>query len=168
RGSRSVSVTAWAPGMTEFERDLLSRSDVRRASDEHHRLAGIPVMLMAERMFYEQSAEFASKKLLPHANSGAAYAAVSARILLQVLLMVVLGVIELPGRSNLRGDRAQTGSLQGIGVLGTAGFGHGALIEVEGVDARAVLSAQVIALAHAGGGIMVLPEDPQQLLQRQS
>src|SRR5690606_26242676 len=100
-------------------------------------------MLVAEGMLYQQSAEFASKKLLPHANSGAADAAVAARILVQILLMVVLGVIEFPGRSNLRGDRAQAGGLQGIGVLGTAGFGHGALIEVEGVDARAVLSAQV-------------------------
>ena len=62
-------------------------------------------------------------------------------------------------------DRAVAGSRCSRALVGVArGLGGALLLVVRGVDRRAVLGARVVALAHALGRVVVLPEDLQQLL----
>src|SRR6185312_12389353 len=100
------------------------------------------------------------------AHAGAADAAVAARILRQVLLVVVLGVVELGRVDDLGGDRAVAGALQ-LGRIGLARrLGRLALRVAVDVERAAILRAGVAALAHALRRIVVLPEHAQELVVR--
>src|SRR5262252_1945970 len=98
------------------------------------------------------------------AHAGAAEAAVSGRILGEILLMIILGKIEVRGGQDLcrdgtvpsRGERLlvhRLGSLCGRALRGRV---H--------VDAGPVLGADVVALPHALSRVMTLPEGLQQRL----
>src|SRR5690606_10070231 len=81
----------------------------------------------------------------------------------QVLLVVGLGEVERGGRDDLGGDGAVPhpgqDRLEGV----AAGLGGGALRLVVVEDHRAVLGSHVVALAHALGGVVALPEDLEQV-----
>src|SRR5690606_2228152 len=99
-------------------------------------------------------------------DAGAAQAAVAVGILgvRQVLLVVGLGEVEGAGGGDLGGDGAVAGGGQGLLVGLAGGLGRLALGLGVGVDGRAVLGADVVALAHALGGVVGLPEDAQKPL----
>src|SRR5258708_20469200 len=82
--------------------------------------------------------------------------------LLQVLLVVVLGSVEGGRRDDLGDDRAAEGppALQ----LPLRVQGRRLLLGIVKEDRRAVLRADVRSLAIRGRGIVILPEDPQQVL----
>src|SRR5205085_384223 len=84
----------------------------------------------------------------------------------EVLLVVVLGVVERPRLGDLRGDLADTALVQGGLVALARGGGGLRLLGGRGVDGRAVLGADVVALAHALGGIVAFPERLQQIVVR--
>src|SRR3981189_569387 len=96
-------------------------------------------------------------------HAGSTEAAVSAWVLRQVLLVVVLRVVEGRLGGDLGHDRAVTGlaqrSLERLARL-LRGL---ALRRRRGVDRAAVLRADVVPLAHALGRVMALPERAQQL-----
>src|SRR5439155_1196347 len=82
--------------------------------------------------------------------------AVAARVLVQVLLVVVLGVVELRRRPDLGGDRAVARPAElGLELVPDPGR-RGRLLRGRGVDRRPVLGADVVALAHALGRVVVL------------
>src|SRR5579859_753731 len=89
--------------------------------------------------------------------------AVAARHLVEVLLVVVLGEVEVAGGDDLRCDLpvAGLGQLLLVGVPRLQGrlLLFRRLVE----DRRAVLGADVVALAHALGGVVRLPEDLEQV-----
>src|SRR5690606_31427525 len=91
-------------------------------------------------------------------DPGAPDPAVAVGVLGQILLVIVLGVIKRRRLAELGGDVPVAGRVQGrlIGLPGRA-RGLGLLGRV-GVDRRAILSADVVALPHALGGIVALPE----------
>src|SRR5687767_14505467 len=97
-------------------------------------------------------------------HAGAADAAVAGRVPGQVLLVVVLGEVEGAGRRDLGGDRAQAAAGQALAVGLPCGLRRPLLVDGIGVDRRAVLAADVVALAHALGRVVVLPEDLEQLI----
>ena len=78
--------------------------------------------------------------------------------------MVILGVVELAGRQDLRADPlvARRGQLRLIRV--PRRFDRLPLRVRVAVDGRAVLRADVVPLAHALRRVVPLPEQPQQLL----
>src|SRR5690349_15812713 len=85
--------------------------------------------------------------------------AVPVGVLGQVLLVVILGVIERPGRGDLGRDLAVAGVGQRL-VVGVARRPGGSRLLVgEGVDSRPVLRADVVALAHPLRRVVRLPED---------
>src|SRR5215510_10903935 len=92
------------------------------------------------------------------AHAGPAQAAITGRVLGEVLLMVVLGEVERRRVEDFRRDRAKPLGAQCALVHGARRFGGPALLGREHVDARAILGADIVALAHALGGIMILPE----------
>src|SRR5439155_15394810 len=95
-------------------------------------------------------------------DAGAAQAAVAVGVLGEVLLVAVLGVEQGAGGGDLGGDVvvAGLGELLGVGVAGAEG---GVVLGGVGVvDRRAVLDAHVVALAHALGGVVRLPERGEQ------
>src|SRR5690606_12280389 len=95
-------------------------------------------------------------------DAGAAYAAVAVRVLGKVLLVVVLGEVEVGGLGHFGGDGAVAGFGEDL-LVGVAGGFGGLLLGVGAVeDRRAVLGADVVALAHALGGVVGLPEDAEQ------
>src|SRR5258708_5597204 len=96
------------------------------------------------------------------ADAGTAKPAVAVRVLRQVLLVVVLGVIELRRRQDLGGDRAEPGFRQGALVLVAAPLRGGALRLVVVIDARPVLGADVVPLPHALRGVVAFPERLEQ------
>src|SRR6185369_17911172 len=82
----------------------------------------------------------------------------------KILLVVVLGVVERAGWLDLRGDVAHPGRPYG-GLEGVARYGRRGELRVgRGVDGRPVLGTDVVALAHALGRVVVLPEHLQQVL----
>src|SRR5438270_7141343 len=82
-------------------------------------------------------------------DAGATESAVAARVLGQVLLVVVLGVVERPGVGDLGRDLAQAALVQRRPVaLARAARGFGLRGRCR-VDGRAVLGPDVVALAHA-------------------
>src|SRR5882724_11592022 len=91
-------------------------------------------------------------------HAGSTEAAVSAWVLRQVLLVVVLRVVEGRLRGDLGRDRAVTG-LAERGLERLARLLRGlTLRRRRGVDRAAVLRADVVPLAHALGRVMALPE----------
>src|SRR5262249_19712401 len=96
-------------------------------------------------------------------HAGATNAAVAPRVLGQVLLVIVLGVIERGRVEDLGGDPA-VAPLRQHPLVGIArGLGEPALLRRVDVDARAVLRADVVALPHTLRGIVSLPEHAQQI-----
>src|SRR6266496_4045347 len=91
-------------------------------------------------------------------DARSAQAAIPVRVLRQVLLVVILGVVEGPGGRDLGRDLAEAGAgeLLGVGVLRSLDGGALSLVRV--VGGRAVLSADVVALAHALRRVVALPE----------
>src|SRR5438876_414047 len=97
------------------------------------------------------------------AHAGAAQPAIAHRILGEVLLMIVLGEVERRRVENFGRDRVETPGLQRLVVPRLRRLGGLALGGGEGIDAGAVLRAGIVALAHALGGIVALPERLQQV-----
>src|SRR5689334_180844 len=96
-------------------------------------------------------------------HAGAAETAIARRVLGEILLMIVLGEIERTRGCDLRGDRAEPLCRQRL-LIGRLRFLSGLLLRVaERVDRRAILRADVVALAHALGRVVVFPEHLQQL-----
>src|SRR5215218_2848886 len=93
------------------------------------------------------------------ADTRSAEAAVAVRVLLQVLLVVRLGVVELARRRQFRGDLAVAGAAQLVRIHHSRALDGGALRLVRVVRGRAVLRADVVALAHALCGVVVFPEE---------
>src|SRR3954453_7498210 len=87
------------------------------------------------------------------------------RILVEVLLVIVLGEVERRSRwtGDLGRDLAVSRLCQLLLVHASGSFGGGALRFVVDEYGRPVLVAAVVALAHALGGVVVLPEDLQEL-----
>src|SRR5262245_65602587 len=83
------------------------------------------------------------------AHAGAAEAAIAARVLRQILLMVVLGEIERRRVEDLGGDRVEASRLELLLVHRLGRFGGLALRRRGCIDAGAILRADVVALAHA-------------------
>src|SRR5690606_7109943 len=101
------------------------------------------------------------------ADAGAAQAAVAGGILRQVLLVLVLGVVEgRRGEADVGADRAVPGVAQPRLVGVAAGQRQRVLVGVVAEDHRTVLGAHVVALAHALGRVVVLPEGLEQGLER--
>src|SRR4051812_27229117 len=93
---------------------------------------------------------------------------VAAWVFGQVLLMVILRIVELRSRQDLCRHGAVAGpsqlTLEGdLRPLRSLFLSVGVV-----VDARAVLRADVIALAHALRGVVVLPKGAKQLFVRHS
>jgi hypothetical protein len=82
----------------------------------------------------------------------------------KVLLVVLLGVVERARGGDLGGDLAVAGGPQLALVPVPAGPRQLRLLVGGGVDGGAVLGADVVALPHALGGVVGLPEDAEQLL----
>src|SRR5574337_320288 len=61
------------------------------------------------------------------AHARAAQAAIAPRVLGEILLVILLGVVELGRQANLRGDRAVPGSAQALLVALPRGFGDAQL-----------------------------------------
>src|SRR3954451_8450733 len=98
------------------------------------------------------------------AHAGPAQAAVAVGDLRQVLLVVVLGVVELAKGRDLGRDLAVAGLAQALGERGLRAL-RGLALGLGAVeDGRAVLGAHVVALAHALGRVVVLPEELEHLL----
>src|SRR5262245_39901042 len=99
------------------------------------------------------------------AHAGATETAVAPRVLAEILLMVVLGVIELGRGENLRGNPTESLRVQPF-LIRIAGYFRGrSLCVAEIVDAGPVLGPNVVALPHPLGRIVILPEHFQQLLE---
>src|SRR4051812_30234053 len=101
------------------------------------------------------------------ADAGAAEAAVAVRDLVQVLLVVVLGVVERAGlarRACVRSDLAELELVEQRLVRGAGRLVRLLLLLGGPVHGRAVLGADVVALAVALGRVVRLPERPEQLL----
>src|SRR5262245_25230146 len=92
--------------------------------------------------------------------------AVTVRDLVEVLLVVVLGEVERRGRraDDLGRDRAVAVGRELLLEHVATGLRQPPLLIVLDEDRGPVLSAPVVALAHALRRVVVLPEDPQQLL----
>ncbi len=100
-------------------------------------------------------------------DAGAREAAVAAGVLLEVLLVVLLGRVERAGLGDLGRDLPAM-ALGERRLVGVARRDHDvALLGRRPVDRRAVLGADVVALPHALGGVVLLPEGAQQLGERQ-
>src|SRR5437764_13910347 len=85
------------------------------------------------------------------AHAGAAQAAIAVGILGEILLVVVLGVVERRRIDDLRRDLIHAVLRQLFLEQGARSFGLVLLLGREGVDAGAILSADVVALAPALG-----------------
>src|SRR5687768_9387577 len=82
-------------------------------------------------------------------HARAAVTAVAPRILREVLLVIVLGVVELRRVEDLGRDLLEARLRELFLVRVARGFRELALLGRVHVDARAVLGADVVALAHA-------------------
>src|SRR5438067_12837607 len=97
-------------------------------------------------------------------DAGAAEAAIAERVLRQILLVVILGEIELRRVADFGGDGAEAGGAELLLKALARGFGGTALLRRVGIDRRAVLRADIVALAHALGRVVAFPEQFQQRL----
>src|SRR5262249_46202196 len=97
-------------------------------------------------------------------DAGPAESAIAVRVLRQILLVVGLRVVERPRLGDLRRDLAVTGARELRLEELTRCLGRRPLRVPRRVDRRAVLRADVVALAHALRRMVVLPEEPKDLL----
>src|SRR6516164_1451792 len=115
-----------------------------------------------------QCSLFASLRRNPRADraahAGAAEAAIAVRVLGQILLVIILGEVEWRRVEDLGGDRPHACGAERLLVSLLRGFGGGALLRSERVDAGAILHADVVALAHPLGRVVAFPERLQELL----
>src|SRR5262249_36577314 len=81
-------------------------------------------------------------------NAGSAEAAITLRVLGEVLLVVILGKVEGRPVDDLGGDLAVALPLQLLFVGRLDGFRDPALLGIGNIDAGPVLGADVVALAH--------------------
>ena len=72
--------------------------------------------------------------------------------------MVILGEVELRRGADLGGDGAVAGGTQPLLKAVSRGLGGTKLLRRIGVDRRAVLRANVVALAHPLGRVVAFPE----------
>src|SRR5438132_8727664 len=84
-------------------------------------------------------------------DAGAAEAAIAERVLRQVLLVIILGEIEGRRVADFGCDRAIAGGGEPHLVHLARGLGGLALRRRIGIDRRAVLGADIVALAHPLG-----------------
>src|SRR5665213_4516231 len=91
-------------------------------------------------------------------NAGAAETTIALRVLGEILLVVVLGEVERRTVHDLRGDGAVTLGLQLLLIHRPGALGDLSLACVSDVDARPVLRADVVPLAHALGRVVRLEE----------
>src|SRR5699024_2993424 len=113
----------------------------------------------------ESRGSYARVELLARVgHAGGVQGAVPVRISDQVLLVVILGVIVRLERANFGGDFAVTGRGHLFLVMLARRLGGGLLLIGRGQDQRAVLGAAIVALSQALRGVVVLPEDPEQVL----
>src|ERR1039458_9040269 len=96
-------------------------------------------------------------------DASSAQPAVAARGLVEVLLMVLLSVVEGTSHGDLAGDLAPSDLRKRLLVVAAGLLGFGQLRLGKAEDAGPVLSSDVGTLAHCLGGVVGLPEDPQQL-----
>ena len=97
-------------------------------------------------------------------HSRGVHRAITEGVLVQVLLVVVLGVVEVAGRGDLGGDPPVARPTElGLELIPYPLRGR-QLLRRGGVDRRAVLGADVVALPHALGRVVVLEEGLEQLL----
>src|SRR5215207_4706983 len=101
------------------------------------------------------------------AHTGAAEPAIAHGVFRQILLVIVLSEIEGRRIENFGGDCTEPARAQCLGVDRLRSLCRLALGGREHIDAGPVLRACVVALAHALGWIMILPERLQQLLVRE-
>src|SRR5262249_33829887 len=95
-------------------------------------------------------------------DAGAAEAAVATGVLGKVLLVIILGVVELRRVEDLGCDLVVAGRGEHALVGVTRGLGQTSLLWRGDGDPRAIPRADVVALAHALGRVVALPEDLQQ------
>src|SRR5207237_3615599 len=110
----------------------------------------------------EQSGTRADADRARHA--GAAQSAIARRVLGEILLMIVLCEIEFGRWRDLGGDGAEALRRQRLLVRRLRRVGGLALRVAEGVDRRAILGADIVALAHALRRVVIFPERLQELL----
>src|SRR5580692_1376423 len=85
-------------------------------------------------------------------------------MLRQVLLVILLGIKKRGSGTDFGGDGAESRAGQ-LALKVLAGlFRQLLLLIAVGVNGRAVLCADIVALAHALGGVVMLPEGLQQVL----
>src|SRR5262249_42686845 len=91
-------------------------------------------------------------------HSGALQAAIAARVLGQILLVIVFREIEWPGGLDLGRNRrvARLAKRLAIGLPGS--FGIAPLAVARPIDGRAVLRPDVVALAHPLGRVVRFEE----------
>src|ERR1700691_5028703 len=90
--------------------------------------------------------------------------AIPARILRQILLVIVLRVEEWRRFANLGGDGTAMGRGQRFLEDAPGVFCREALLLIEREYGRAVLAADIVALSHTLRGIVRFPERAQQVL----
>src|SRR5262252_3935896 len=95
-------------------------------------------------------------------DASAAETAIAAGVLRQILLVIILGVIEGLRVLDLGRDRAIALGLERRLVDRARGFGELFLLGRGRVDGRAILRADIIALAHALGRVVAFPESLQE------
>src|SRR3569623_3043854 len=99
-------------------------------------------------------------------HAGTAEAAIAARNLGEVLLVVVLGEVEVLKRRDLGADRVIPFRRKRLLVSGFRGKRRLHLRLARRIDRRAILGADVVALPHALRRIVAFPERLQQRLVR--
>ena len=78
--------------------------------------------------------------------------------------MIILGIVKQGRGQNFTGNRAEARGPQLLCKNGQTGLCSLCLLSPVGVNARAILRAAIVALAHALGRIMAFPKDLQQRL----
>src|SRR5580704_19520129 len=97
-------------------------------------------------------------------DAGATEAAIAIGVLRQILLVVPFGKIEGRSITDLGGDLAQSCRCE-LGLIGLPRrLGGGLLLRRECIDCRPILRPDVVALTHALGGVVALPEQLEQCL----
>src|SRR5436305_2226846 len=96
-------------------------------------------------------------------HARAAEAAITVRVLREVLLMVILRIIKLRCGDDLGRDLRVTGRRQLLLIHVARRFRGFALLFARVVDPRAILRADIVTLSHSLRGIVVFPEHLQQV-----
>src|SRR6185503_1370602 len=93
------------------------------------------------------------------AHAGAAEAAIAVRVLGEILLMIILGVVERRRIEDLGRDPVvHAVPLELLLEHRARGLGRLLLLGREGIDAGAILRADIVALSHALSRVVRFPE----------